>query len=379
MEDSPLRLVKASARADSRGAPPAAVWAVGLLIAGAAGLATIGGADEARRGFDPQKLALSALEASLEQTSRSAEARSRLTALRSVVARRPLDTRTRAVYASLLLSLSGNLDQLRAPAFHAGVAASLSPVTVPVVELAALVLAHAGETDRALLLAGRMFEYDPDSAAGLLARMEPLVDPGRIAGVLGDSPRAWLSWEHELRTRGRTDDAAVVLEEAHRRWPEDLAVTERLAAAAARRRDWAALRALFPAGAGPPGLAGSAILTAYRAIARATDRDEAGAREDLHAALRLDGGSSTVQMLAGDACLILGDWSEARRLWGAALFAVRPKDTLLRLSILLRLARLEQEHGEPAAALRMWRSVLEIQPDHDEAHRRIDELTGARR
>jgi hypothetical protein len=40
------------------------------------------------------------------------------------------------------------------------------------------------------------------------------------------------------------------------------------------------------------------------------------------------------------------------------------------------MARYEDDHGKPAAALRAWKAVLEEDPEHPEAQRRIADLGG---
>ena len=93
--------------------------------------------------------------------------------VRRDVAREPLDTRTRVVYSGLLLAVGRELADARVAVFHARTAAEISPVTVPVVSIAALVLGRANESDRAVSLVQRMFDYDPEAAADLLGEMEP--------------------------------------------------------------------------------------------------------------------------------------------------------------------------------------------------------------
>ena len=59
--------------------------------------------------------------------------------------------------------------------------------------------------------------------------------------------------------------------------------------------------------------------------------------------------------------------------------AQAPAGAADRRGLLSRLARLEDEYGRPAAALRHWKALLELDPDHVEARRRVDDLTGFQR
>jgi tetratricopeptide (TPR) repeat protein len=75
----------------------------------------------------------------------------------------------------------------------------------------------------------------------------------------------------------------------------------------------------------------------------------------------------------------MGDVTRARKEWNRALHDLDPGQVSARRPLLLRLARLEDLHGRPGAALRLWQAVLEIDPDHAEARRRIDDLSGFNR
>jgi tetratricopeptide (TPR) repeat protein len=376
MQAPRLKLVKTADGGGGAGAPGAVVWGLGTFLFVAALVATLCGADEARRKVDPRDVATAALEQALDLGSRDAQVRDKLVQLRTVVARRPLDGRARSVYASLLLSLSSSVKQLQAPVFHARVAAEFAPVTVPVVQLSALVLAHARETDEAVQLTRHMFGYDRASAAELLARFEHLLTADQIEQAIPPSPEAWLAWSAQLKERGRREDSVAWLVGAHQRWPDDLAVLELMAERLARLEDWEALGALFTPSRDLPETAEVAPLIAYRALARGMNGDPAGARQDIVVALRAGGESIALRVLAGDVYAGLEDFGEARRLWNRALFELETRQVVRRQAVLLRLARLEREHGEPAAELRLWRSVLQIDPDHVEARRRIQELTG---
>jgi len=105
--------------------------------------------------------------------------------------------------------------------------------------------------------------------------------------------------------------------------------------------------------------------------------DIRGAREDLERALELGGTDYGLLSFAGGAYESIGAYDDARRQWHAALFSLPSGSDRERLQLLQRLARLEERHGDPAASLRHWRQVLEIDPDHEEAKRGIAALTGA--
>jgi tetratricopeptide (TPR) repeat protein len=349
---------------------------MGLLLIGAAVLATFGGADQARRRFDPREVATTAISQALELGSADTQVRDKVVELRRVMGRRPLDTRTRSIYASLLLSLTSRVADLPASVFHARLAARMSPVTVPVVQLATLVLAHAGEPDEAVALVHDMFGYDPESAAELLFKVRHLLSPAQIAQAIAETPESWLAWSKVLETQGENDASTASLENAHERFPMDLAILERLATKSADRKDWIALRSLFPEEEELPEESDAARLFAYRAMVKGLEQDRAGARQDIETALKLDPESVALQVRLGDAYDILEEHDEARKSWQGALFRLPPGQPLRRQGILLRLARLEHEHGQPAAALRHWRAILAIDSEHAEARRRVQELTG---
>jgi tetratricopeptide (TPR) repeat protein len=354
-----------------------AVWIIAALLAAAALVSSLNGADRARRSFDPRDLAESALLQALTQGGDDRQVLAKLHELRRVIGRRPLDSRTRVVYAALLLSLSRSSSDLIVPAFHARVAAALSPVTVPVVRVAVLVLASSGEAAEALPLIREMFNYDPKSAAPLLARAEPLLGAGQVALALPDLPEAWLAWSRELHEQGRPQESDEWRAAGYRRWPENLDFFKSVAARMIRESEIEELGALFPDGAELPEVPESAPLFAYRARYKGMQGDAAGARQDIERALAFGVSGYGLLMVAGSTYESIGDYDDARRQWHAALFSLPPRSDRQQLQVLLRLARLEQRHGKPAAALRHWRQILEIDPDHEEAKRGIAALTGA--
>jgi Flp pilus assembly protein TadD len=127
-----------------------------------------------------------------------------------------------------------------------------------------------------------------------------------------------------------------------------------------------------------PDSAESALLFAFRARVRAEAGDTDGARDDVGKAAALSGHAPTVLLHCGDALLAAGDPGGARRLWSRALFGISPRSGAAaeRLRLLVRMARFEDDHGKPAAALRAWRAVLEEDPEQVEALRRVADLGG---
>jgi tetratricopeptide (TPR) repeat protein len=348
-----------------------------LVVAGALG-ATWLGADRARRKIEVRDLAEGALQTALARGSEDREVREALLDLRRTLGWRPLETKTRVVYASLVLGLSTRLEEMRLASFHAGRAAELAPVTVPVVRAAALVLANTGDLDRALGLIRHMFGYDPGRAAATLTQVESLVLGVRVDEGIPDAPDAWLAWSAQLRRDGRRDAAAAWLQRTYERWPDHVPALLRMAGAAFGRRDWPALELLLPPGRRLPDERESAALFAWRAHLALHRGDTEEALTDIDTALRLHGAVS-IRTLAGDLFEEAGDVARARREWSRALHDTRRDLVSVRRALLLRLARLEDRHGRPAAALRFWEALLEIDPGHVEARRRVDDLSGFRR
>lgn len=376
MEKPGLRLVEADDPTERAGPRPGPIGLLVLLLLAAATLATLRGADRSRRPLDSVSAAQEAVDRALARGSGDTEVRGLLIEVRREVAREPLDTRTRVVYAGLLLGLGREIADLRAAVFHARTAAELSPVTVPVVSAAALVLGRANEATDAATLVRKMFGYDPEAAADLLSALDPFLYPEQTEAALPPAPDSWLSWSRQLRSRGRGEEADAWVRRTHERWPDHLEALHQMCALALRRGEPETLADLFPPSRQLPDEPAAAPALACRALAAALRQEPQSARSDLNRALELDGSSASVLALAGEVHLALGAPDEARRCWNRALFALAESARAPRLRLLLRLARLEQEHGEPAAALRLWRSVLEIDPDHGEARRRIEELTG---
>jgi tetratricopeptide (TPR) repeat protein len=379
VEARELKLIPGERDRGARGAPrPATARLLGLLVVGASLAATWLGADDARRTIEVRELAEEALQTALERGSRDRDVRDALVDLRRALGWRPLESKTRVVYASLVLGLATRLEDMRLAAFHADRAADLSPVTVPVVRAAAVVLASTGELDRALALIRRMFGYDATRAASTLAQIESLVLGVALDAGIPDAPEAWLAWSRQLRQDGRRDEAASWLERTHERWPDHVPTLARMAAGAFGRRDWTALEALLPPERRPGEEPAAAPLFIWRAHLALRRGDRDAALGGLETALRLQP-SRSIRTLAGDVFEQLGEVPRARREWNRALHDLDSAQVAARRPLLLRLARLEDRHGRPATALRHWEALLAIDPDHSEARRRVDDLSGFRR
>jgi len=376
VEARELKLIRGERELPAPGRPSRAGAAVlGLGLVAATLLATWLGADRARQKIEVREMAEGAIRIALERGSGDPEVRETLVDLRRTLGWRPLESKTRVVYASLVLGLATQREDLRLAAFHAGRAADLAPVTVPVVRAAALVLAQTGDLDRALGLVRRMFGYEPGRAAVTLSQIESLVLGVRLEQAIPDDPDAWLAWSRRLREDDRDADAADWLRRTHERWPEHVPARVLMAYRAFNRRDWEALGTLVPPGGSLPEQPEAASLFIVRANLALHAGDEDEARADLETAIRLQG-SARVRMLAGDVFEKAGDLSRARREWNRALHATPRERSSTRRALFVRLARLEDRTGRPAAALRLWEALLEIDPGHAEARRRVDDLTG---
>jgi tetratricopeptide (TPR) repeat protein len=371
-----LRLVVA---AEGRGRPPSrrAALLLGLFVLLAAVAATWLDAAEARRVVDVREAAETALQQALERGSDDPSVRGTLIRLRRTLGWRPLESKTRVIYSSLVLGLATRLEDMRLAAFHADRAAELAPVTVPVVRSAVLVLASTGDLDRALELTRRMFGYDAARAAATLADVEAFALGAEVDEALPAAPEAWMAWWRELRLRGRHGEADELLARTHARWPDHVAARVPLASRAFSRGDWELLATIVPPDAELPRRAEAAPLFAWRAHLRYVRGDRAGALDDIETAVGLRP-FPWIRALAGDLYERMGEIGLARREWSRGLHqAASLPDS--RRGLLLRLARLEDRHGEPAAALRHWRALLELDPDHAEARRRLDDLSGFQR
>ncbi len=366
--------------------------ALGAVVLAAALAATMLSARAARTPFRAAAVARDAIEAAFDSGPAAAPVRAALETLRGELGRRPLDAATRAAYASLLLELAASPEERRAAAFHAARAVELAPVTVPVVDVAARVLARSGDASLAVDLVRKMFVYDPSSAADLYAAVEPNVAPAAFGKGLPDDPGAWVAWMNRLRASGRAAEAEELLDRAAARWPRNLPIQTSAALRALGRERWDDLRRILEPDArgtatgardgnrdrllslGPEG----ATLVACRSRLLAAEGDRAGARADAGEAVRLAPKNAWIRLQAGISIEASGDAAEARAQWERGLFELVPSEgnRWLRAELLTRLARLEDRVGRPADALRAWRAVLDLYPTHAEARRRIEDLSG---
>ena len=302
------------------------------------------------------------------------DAREQLRRLRSRLGRHPLDARTRTTYAVLLLALATTPDAAAAAAFHASCAAAQAPVTVPVNRRAALVLASAGRPAQALDLVRAMFGYDAEAAARVLTTLRPLIPMAPEEGI-PDDPDAYLAWVDELRRAGDPERAARALAQSVERWPEHLPTVRNRASTLVARQDWDALDALLER-ARIPADGGDAHLIAYRARLRAARGAPDDARRDVERAVAQLPQDVGVLMLAGDVYEALGEFDRAGKLFQRAAYRVpRSQPAAARAGPMVRLARLAERTGQGGEAVRRWREVLEIDPGHAEAARRIALLT----
>lgn len=341
-----------------------------------AALATLFGADAARHPLEPREVGEETLRRALVSGSADAEVQRRLVELRTTLGQKPLDSMTRAVYASLLLSLSRDADDVALALFHARRVVALAPVTLPVVRIGVLALAHSGQGADALDLVRSIFSYDAPAAANLLFRIEPLLGTTAIDAALPDEPGAWLAWSIRLDLAERQAEALERLRAGLRRWPDDLLLLERLALRLLQRGDWPALAELVPPSRVIPDERLAAGLLLSRAVGRAQTGDDEGAVADTERALRLDPQNWLTRIRSGEAFLAARQPDRARREWTALLFDLDTADSAARVLVLERLARLEQDSGQAAAALRHWRALLELDPEHAEARRRVDDASG---
>jgi len=363
----------------------AARWpvVVGLALAllASAALGTLSGADLARQRIVPREIAEATLGVALERGSSDPDVRQNMIDLRRRISRRPLDSKTRIAYASLWLGLSRRLDDLTVAAFHARRASELAPVTLPVVRPAVLVLANTDQLDAALALTREIFEFDAQEAAKLLASVEHLTDETSFRQGMPESPEAALAWFDQLNTLGRRVEAREWLETTYSRWPDHPIALRHTAATAVRKRDLARLAELFPEDRSLPDEPDFAIPMIFRAHLKAAQGDSESARADIAHALTLDTRSSWPSVHAAQAYVALGDYDEARGQFNRALFGFPRTESMVatRRHILSAFARMEEEHGQPAASLRLWNSLLELDPENVEARRHIDDLTGFQR
>ena len=350
--------------------------AVCLALVGTAALATLRGADRSRAPLDAAQHVTDTLKQALAKGNRSPEVLANLRRLRAELGRRPLDSKSRVRYAALLLSMTRSRNDTRAAAFHARVAAELAPVTLPVVELAALIQAASGDRAEALAWVRHAFEFDPAGAANLLLQLESRLTDLKPGEGLAAIPSAWIAWARVLSDTARGDESVALLVAAAQRWPDDLELLVVLSRRAAGASDWDALERwvlrLDPLPVEGYGLE----LLAYRARVHAERGRRAEAEADLTDVLSVAGAAPHVLVLAGDVQQRLGSIALARRTWNRVLFRIATERAAMRVSVLVRLADLEERDGRASVALRHWRAILELDPSHARALQRVAALTG---
>ncbi|HZN54292.1 MAG TPA: hypothetical protein VFB67_03150, partial [Candidatus Polarisedimenticolaceae bacterium] len=153
--------------------------AIACALAAAAAVATLAGADVARRPFDAAPLA----EAALARALASGDARDVATARETLDARlrsTPLDPATRVIAASLLVESEETAEARDEAARQALASVRLVPYDQWVARGAAIVLARCGRPAEALAQIRRTFSYAPDDAADALLAVEPMIDPARL-------------------------------------------------------------------------------------------------------------------------------------------------------------------------------------------------------
>lgn len=348
----------------------------GAAVLASAAMATLFGADAARRPFNPGKLAESAVARTLAdndpQPVREAE-----DVLRERLRRFPLDAASRMIAASLEAETAVD-DSERSQAVNQVLAATRLVASDEWISRgAARVLARCGRTDLALREIFRMFEYAPADAATTLAQVEPFVAQDRLEDGIPNSPPAWLAWSVKLRADGHQDEADARLAALLARWPGDLPALRAAASVAAGRGRTDEVLRLVPPTFVLAETAENASLLAFRARSKGASGDAAGARADALRAIALSYGNPWVLALAGDA-LVASDPALARDYWTRALYRLLEKPETRGGAIWLRfrLARQNDREGRAGDALREWRTILAERPDNGEANRRVAELTG---
>ena len=372
MERPELKLVTATPAGPKR---PAGV-ALGAAVLAAAAVATVFGADAARRPFEPAPLAESALALSFSSGGPEPVRRA-LEILEARLRRNPLDSSSRTIAASLLVETATTENQRGAARSQAQAAVRLTPTDAGVAHGAVRVFARCGQVGMALRETARMFGYAPKDAAAALADIEPFVDAERLDDGLPRAPEAWLAWSETLRGRGRENEADARLAALLARWPADLEALRVASLVALGRERLDELSRLVPPSLALPETEAAASLFAFRARSKAAAGDSAGAHADALRAIALAPERPWVMAQAGDA-FVGTEPALARDYWTRALYRLRANPDTRGEAIYLRyrLARFEDREGRPGDALREWRTILAERPDDAEAKARVAALTG---
>jgi len=356
------------------GTPEAA--ALGVAVLAVAALASVFGADAARRPFDPAAGAEAGLARTLA-TGDPGPARQAEAALRRRLTDTPLDAATRTVLASLMAETATDAGSREAAARQAVAATALIRSDEWIAAGTARVLARCGRGDLALEQTARVFAYAPDDAAKTLADVEPWVPAERLEEGIPATPKAWLAWSTRLRETGRDREADRRLSELLLRWPGDLDALAVAASAAASRDRIDELRRLVPPTLALPDEERAASLFAFRARSHAAAGNQTAAKDDAARAIALSRGNPWVYALAGDA-LVDVEPAMARDYWSRGLYRLpaTPGARDAAVWFRFRLARLDDREGRGGDALREWRAILALRPDDAEAKHRIASLTG---
>ncbi len=174
---------------------------------------------------------------------------------------------------------------------------------------------------------------------------------------------------------GRQEESTALLHEAATHWPDDLDLNLALARLAMRAANWDELERWAGRETIPAEGRGLELLT-YRARLHAERGRSEDAERDLNIVLASANAGPGNLILVGDVQRRLGSLELARQTWNRALFRLSPERKPIRVALLVRLADLEESGGQAGVALRHWRAVLELDPSHARARRRVTALTG---
>ena len=375
MRETELRLVDQQPQPVQR---PKLGWLLPLIALIAAAWGSYRGADDWLHPLDARDHVRNTVELALERGGAAPEVREALRELRRELGERPLDSARRVQYAALLLSLTREMQDTQAAVRHAKSAAALAPVTLPVVRLAALILARSGDTGGALNLTRSVFAFDVEGASELMLLLEEAVPTSELHRALPDRPDAWAGWASRLTQERRDDEAQEWLERAGERWPQNLEIRVAQARRAVQSSRWERLGALVsePLAEDWRQSTEGESWAGLRALWLARSGRDAEARTLLNDLEREARMNPPLLTSIGDAHLALGDPDSSRRAWSEALFRTSSNALSTRVTLHVRLATLEQERGEASAALRHWRAILKLDPEHPLAQRQVEKLTG---
>jgi O-antigen ligase/tetratricopeptide (TPR) repeat protein len=373
---SSLRIVTPDSRRRlPRGRHALALAAPLILISATAGML---GAGDARSNGSPWEASARAAEAALRAGPEDDLVDETLRTLRRALGARPFHAETRAAYAAVLLEATFGTHDAVAAAFHARAAADSSPVSRPVVEVSADVLLRSGDARGAMEWILAMFAWDPTEAARMLGRAEPLLEAAGVDVVLPDDPTAWEAWSARLARSGRKAEARGRRLEALARWPGNAFTRVALAEDLLRSGEIDRFLEVVPPDLEIEERRDHAALLVHRARSRGLSGDSDGARADALSATRVGKNEPGILLRAADALVAVEQDRLARELWVRALHRFRSAGNVpATVATLSRIARLDEKQGRHGDAYRAWREVLTLDPDHGEASRRVERLTGS--